>query len=155
MPLVWRLTPTAFARKLDGDGNRRHGARWNSPGRGVVYTSVNLSLCVLETLAHLPPDLRSSLPPLAAVILELPERATETISREEMERHRAELPQWCRTKGDLWLSAAQALSLSAPSVIVPQERNVILNPAHPDMALVSILSIEELHFDGRLIRRPV
>jgi RES domain-containing protein len=86
MPLVWRLTAPAFARKLDGEGNRRHGARWNSPGRGVVYTSVNLSLCVLEVLAHLPAGLRSRIPPMAAAALDMPDVETETISREEMSR---------------------------------------------------------------------
>ena len=51
---VWRLSRPEFARRLDGGGNRETGARWNSPGRGVVYTSRSLALCVLETLVHLP-----------------------------------------------------------------------------------------------------
>ena len=53
MATAWRLSPPAFARALDGEGNRVFGARWNSPGHGVVYASENLSLCVLEPL--LPP----------------------------------------------------------------------------------------------------
>jgi RES domain-containing protein len=155
MPLVWRLTAPAFARKLDGEGNRRHGARWNSPGRGVVYTSVNLSLCVLEVLAHLPAELRSRIPPMAAVALDMPDVETETISREEMSRHESDRAQWCRAKGDAWLRTGRTLALSAPSVIVPQERNIMLNPLHADMALIAIVSMEEFRFDGRLVRESV
>jgi len=51
---VWRLSRPEFARRLDGGGNRETGARWNSPGAGVVYTSRSLALCVLETIVHLP-----------------------------------------------------------------------------------------------------
>ena len=67
MALVWRLVDPRFASDLDGSGNRIHGARWNSPGRGVLYTSENLSLCVLETLVHLPGALRTRLPPRVAL----------------------------------------------------------------------------------------
>jgi RES domain-containing protein len=149
MPIVWRLTTPAFARKLDGEGNRRHGARWNSPGRGVVYTSEHLSLCVLEALAHLPPELRASLPPMSAVALDVPKGATLSISREEM-RGAAHVAIWCRTRGDAWLEEGRFLALSAPSIIVPQERNVMFNPRHPRMERVKVVSVEEFQFDARL-----
>ncbi len=54
MALVWRLVPPQFATALNGKGNVERGARWNSPGRGVVYASYNLSLCVLETFVQMP-----------------------------------------------------------------------------------------------------
>jgi len=56
MGTIWRLTSPAFARILNGEGNRIFGARWNSPGRGVVYTCAHLSLCVLETYVNMPLD---------------------------------------------------------------------------------------------------
>jgi RES domain-containing protein len=153
MPLVWRLTSPAFARKLDGEGNRRHGARWNSPGRGVVYASVNLSLGVLETLVHLPPELRTVLPPMSAVGINLPDQPMEIVAREEMDSHANDLSRWCRARGDAWLIGRRTLMLSAPSIIVPQEQNIMLNPIHPDMALVSFVSVEGFKFDERLIRK--
>lgn len=149
MPTVWRLTVPAYARKLDGEGNRRHGARWNSPGRGVVYTAEHLSLCVLEALAHLPPELRGSLPPMSAVSLDIPKVAILAVSREEMPGA-DDLAKWCRSKGDAWLEEGRFLALSAPSIIVPQERNVMLNPRHPGMEKVKIVSVEEFRFDTRL-----
>jgi RES domain-containing protein len=48
--IVWRLAPRRHARNLDGAGNRDRGARWNSGrGHGVVYASLNVATCVLET----------------------------------------------------------------------------------------------------------
>lgn len=39
------------------------GARWNSGrGRGVVYASLNVATCVLETFVHFGPRLRAKLP---------------------------------------------------------------------------------------------
>ena len=76
MTLVWRLTKPEFAAELNGESNTITGARWNSPGRGVVYASFNLSLCVLESFAHLPPLLRIDLPEMAAVRIEVPDDAS-------------------------------------------------------------------------------
>jgi len=75
--IVWRLAPRAHARQLDGVGNRDAGARWNSGrGRGVVYTSLNVATCVLETYVHLGPALRARLPDnLMLVEIHVPEDA--------------------------------------------------------------------------------
>jgi RES domain-containing protein len=61
--IVWRLAPRRHATNLDGAGNPDTGARWNSGrGRGVVYTSLNVATCVLETFVHFGPTLRARLP---------------------------------------------------------------------------------------------
>ena len=72
MAYCWRLADPRFADDLEGSGNRIHGARWNSPGRGVLYASENLSLCVLENLVHLPPVMRGRLPSRVALRLQIP-----------------------------------------------------------------------------------
>jgi len=48
---VWRLCRAAHSR-LDGEGARLAGARWNRRGTAVVYTSATLSLAALELLVH-------------------------------------------------------------------------------------------------------
>ncbi len=114
MALAWRLVDPRYANDLEGSGNRIHGARWNSPGRGVFYCSENLSLCVLENLVHLPPAMRGQLPPRVALRIEYPGHA------EKLEI--AVLPKRTRTVGDRWLDEGRALLLTAPSIIVPQEK---------------------------------
>jgi hypothetical protein len=43
--------------------------------------------------------------------------------------------------------------LTAPSVIVPEELNVMLNPLHPRMRDVSIVSMRRFRFDPRPVNR--
>jgi RES domain-containing protein len=153
MVFVWRLSRPGYATRLDGKGNVLRGARWNSPGRGVVYTSLNLSLSVLESLVQLAPPMRGKLPTMTAVRIEIPDEAPrEEIAREQIGDpgdERAAVR--CRQFGDAWLRAGQSLSLEVPSVIVPQERNVLINPAHPLMDSIQIVSTEVFHFDPRLV----
>jgi RES domain-containing protein len=153
MPVVWRLAPPTYAAVLDGEGNRVTGARWNSPGRGVVYASANLSLCVLETYAHIPPALRLSIPEFRAVRMSAPDDAgvtQVTVSELEGILTSSNPEDSFRNIGDRWLRDAAHLLLIAPSVIVPEELNVMLNPAHPRMRDVRIESTRPFRFDPRL-----
>jgi RES domain-containing protein len=58
----------------------------------------------------------------------------------------------CRAVGDEWLARASNLVLRAPSVLVPEDLNLMLNPAHPAMAEVKIESARRFRFDPRLAR---
>ncbi len=55
--------------------------------------------------------------------------------------------------GDDWLDRSDDLVLEVPSVLVPEETNLILNPAHPRMREVKIVSTRAFHFDPRLVMR--
>jgi RES domain-containing protein len=152
MATIWRLTRPQFAAELTGEGNAVAGARWNSPGRGVVYASFNLSLCVLESFAHLPSLLRINLPEMAAVRIEIPDEASRLdigLADLPSDLFGAEAETHCRELGDRWLTGQQHLVATMPSIIVPQERNVMINPAHRLMADVKIVSTERFRFDPR------
>lgn len=53
--------------------------------------------------------------------------------------------------GDAWGSAAKSPILDVPSVIVPEERNYVLNPNHPRFTEVRIGSPVVCSFDPRLL----
>jgi RES domain-containing protein len=154
MPLVWRLSPPAYAEALDGKGNRVFGARWNSPGRGVVYTCESLSLCVLETYVHFSPAQREIIPNFEAVQISIPDDAGATRIKIEMYRQilsqRDPLAAF-RKIGDDWLTGGRDLLLIAPSVIIPEDMNIMLNPVHPRMKDVVIASRRNFQFDSRLV----
>ena len=153
MALVWRLVPPQFATALNGKGNVERGARWNSPGRGVVYASYNLSLCVLETFVQMPISLRTNFPKeMSAVRIEIPDAPRRDVERAEIPRNSPDdaIARRCREIGDAWLTQKQYLILTAPSFVVPQERNVMINPAHSMMNQVRIDAIEPFRFDPRL-----
>ncbi len=153
MPTVWRLAPSAFARALDGEGASLAGGRWNSRGVPVLYTSSQLSLCVLEVLVNIPARLRDDLPAFAAVQLSVPDDAgTTEIGIAEFEAMLASPDplQACRVAGDAWIAKGRDLILAAPSVLVPEEPNFMLNPAHPRMGEVAIVATRRFRFDARL-----
>lgn len=153
MATVWRLTPSTFARTLDGEGASLAGGRWNSPGVSMLYTSSHLSLCVLEVFVHLPPGLRNNAIPFEAVCLSVPDRAgTTQIAVGELETMLARPDSLlaCRAAGDAWIATGRDLLLAAPSIIVPEELNLMLNPAHAGMSDVAILSTRPFRFDARL-----
>jgi RES domain-containing protein len=153
MPLVWRLARPEFAGHLDGEGSKLEGGRWNPIGVPALYTSQHLSLSVLEIYVHLPPQMRDALPVLTAVQISIPDKAG--VTRVPLERlaelvGSADPLRACQAIGKAWISRGRDLMLQVPSIIVPEESNLILNPAHPHMAAVAIVSSRAFHFDPRL-----
>jgi len=148
--LLWRLVRPGFAPGLDGRGAERYGGRWNSPGLPAVYCASHLSLAVLEYFVHLPPELRrrDSLPRMTAVELRLDEGSVEEVGVDDLDR--LDDLAWCRARGDDWLERGEALALAVPSVVVPQEHNVILNPRHGEFGLVRVVDVARFRFDPRL-----
>jgi RES domain-containing protein len=146
--IVHRLAKAGFA-GLDGEGARLYGGRWNSPGRPMVYSAASPSLAVLEVLVHLdlPPELMPDDYRLLAI--EIPDDAAVERLDDVPAEARA-----CAAVGDDFLARGAALALLVPSVIVPQERNVLVNVRHPDMGRVRITGDEPFRFDPRLATNP-
>lgn len=149
--ILWRLTRSAFP-KLDGEGARLHGGRWNSEGVPVVYLSSSLSLAALEYLVHI--DIEDAPTDLVALKVELP----DTASAEEIETET--LPNdWfsvadhptCVELGNSWVERGDSLLLWVPSALIRVESNVLLNPRHADAGNVRVLSSTPFAFDARLL----
>lgn len=151
MRQVYRLCRPQYAPGLDGLGARRVGGRWNSPGRGAVYCAGSVSLAALETFVHLPPSMRSTekLPGLSLVILGLPDALQGRVLEPEALPEGSDIAV-SRAIGDAWLAGGETLWLEVPSLVIPWERNVILNPDHSGMADVQVLDIQPFRYDPRL-----
>ena len=153
MPIVWRLVRAEFSERLDGEGARLFGGRWNSRGRPAVYTSAHLSLSVLEVYVHIPPALRDELPVLRAVQISIPDGAETFRIPQRRLASLLSAPDAlaeCRAAGDAWLERGEELVLQVPSILVPEESNFILDPTHPRMTEVRIMGSREFRFDPRL-----
>ena len=147
---VWRLTRRRF-RKLDGEGARRAGGRWNNPGSAVVYASSTLSLAALEYLVHV--DIEDVPGDLIAMLIEMPDDVPiqEVVPDGLPDDWRREPGHSvCVEIGERWLADAQALALRVPSAVIPEEANWLINPAHRDARRVRILSTRRFAFDPRL-----
>ncbi len=138
--ILWRLCRLAHA-NLSGEGGRLYSGRWHSAGRPIIYTATEPSLAVLEVRVNL--DVPFELLPddYVLVSIETGPADLETL---------ATLPENPRAHGDAWLQEQRTLLLAVPSVIIPQARNVLINPAHPAAAPARIVRAEPFNFDPRL-----
>lgn len=153
MPSAWRLTKTRYlATAWDGEGAKRSGGRWNSPGAAVVYVSATLSLALVETLVHVPAGV---LPAYSAVPIEFEESLVEVLRAEDLPPRWREhpAPPETRATGDRWVRSARSALLRVPSVVVPVEFNYVVNPGHPDLGRIRIGAPVPFPFDPRLPRR--
>jgi|SRR5687767_7678291 RES domain-containing protein len=148
--LVHRLARLAHA-KLDGEGARLAGGRWNSRGRAAVYASSRLSLAALELLVHTDVALVPS--DLVAFEIEIP----DTLEIEAVEL--STLPRdWrrpghpiCRSIGDTWLAEERTAVLRVPSAVVPEESNYLINSAHRAATSIRVAGRRKFAFDSRLL----
>jgi RES domain-containing protein len=150
--LIRRLARAAYP-ALDGEGARRWGGRWNRPGISVVYAAENLSLCLLEALVHADPDLLPD--DLTAFDIDVPD---DLYAQAETDAQSLNLPgDWAddidvsREVGARWADTGSVL-LIVPSVIVPIECCVLLNPRHPDAERIRVIGQTPFAFDPRLFR---
>jgi RES domain-containing protein len=56
-----------------------------------------------------------------------------------------------RQLGDHWARSSRSAILAVPSVIIPDETNYVLNPAHPDFKRIVIGKPAPFTFDPRLL----
>lgn len=151
MTRVWRIVKEKYAGEaFSGEGARRAGGRFNSPGRPVVYTSESLALAELEILVNLPTDrLLSSYVGFRA---EIPEAHVATLDRDELPEgwRTSPAPEPVRAIGDRWLRSEGSLALRVPSAVVPAEDNVLINPRHPAFGEVETEGPFDPEIDDRL-----
>jgi RES domain-containing protein len=146
--LVYRLAKDQFAQDLSGEGAKRYGGRWNSKGIPILYTSSTIALALVEMLVHLP---KKNLPnDLVLITIEIEKSATLDILNP------VDLPkEWIQetqTIGDRWVASNSNLSLQIPSVIIPEEKNILINVSHPNFnTQVKIKNSRKFSFDSRLI----
>lgn len=151
---VYRLVKERFAeRALDGSGAKTYGGRWNRKGDAVVYASDSVALAALELLVHL--HRSEVLNRYRLVTLDLPDDAVLILDDAGLPADWRDDPAPASTAaiGTAWLTGGQSLALSVPSVLIPQQRNLLLNPAHGASGAVFATAI--LHpfvFDPRLVR---
>jgi RES domain-containing protein len=153
VPTVYRLAKRRYP-IFDGSGAALEGARWNSPGRILIYTSEHYGTALLEKLVHAG---RTQLPGAHhAAAIDIPDDAPVQLFDP------ARVPGWdgedssaARTYGDEWHASLRTAVLIVPSLPgQPVERNFIINPAHPDAARITVRASFDVTWDGRLFGPP-
>jgi RES domain-containing protein len=143
---AWRVASGSYP-PLTGEGARLVGGRWNSPGRPLVYASESIALCLAECLVHVTGRLPSN---YVAFKISFPDGEAEELSLKTLKAGWERDLARTRAVGDKWLAEARSLTLIVPSVVLPESRNVLLNPLHPTAARMRVVSQQPFTFDPRL-----
>ncbi len=154
--IVWRIAtdaPHYAADDLSGAGAASRGGRWNERDVAMVYASESRALACLETLVHLDDGglplnrylVRIEIPqPLWAAA----ERATFLSLPVGWDAEPASITSI--RLGTAWARSGASAILRVPSVIVPEEENILINPAHPDTAGITATKARRWLYDPRL-----
>ena len=153
MVSAWRIVKARYAANaFDGEGARRSGGRWNSPGTSVVYASSTASLAMLEMLVHI--GASAILPGYLLIECRFDPALGLPLQRAILPANWQEYPAPAEAReiGDRWVNHGRSVALEVPSVLLPQEHNFLINPAHPKFSSVKILPPTPFRFDARLLR---
>lgn len=140
---------------MSGAGASISGGRWNDKGVSVVYTSENRALACLETIVYLnagglpfnrylveidiPDDVWNAAKVAAPSMLPVGWDA-EPAGLESIRY------------GSDWVAGGKTALLLVPSVIVPEERNALINPLHADATRIEVRKVRKWLYDPRLGR---
>lgn len=148
--IVYRIAQTKYAQDITGSGAKKYGGRWNRPGVAALYTSQQRSLCMLELLVHFNAQ---------AAFKQDYSFMTIDIGESDM----VDLSHMQYTASDLFLNNEslwritdkhfaidKKSAIKVPSVIIPQEFNIIINPEHSSFGANNLKQIEKAVVDHRL-----
>ena len=149
---AWRIADGRFE-VFSAVGASLVGGRWNSPGLGVIYASHTFAGAMLECLAH------AGIGRVPRTHMAVEIHIAGATSVEHADPHG--LPAgWdhgdlrvARTFGDAWIRECRSAVLVVPSVVARLEANVLINPRHADIKLITAGPPEPVVWDARLFGR--
>jgi RES domain-containing protein len=149
--IVYRITKKEHS-ALDGMGGLYGPGRWHKKGNLVIYTSEHASLVAWEKIVHVTSF--ENLPKnLLLVKIELPEGiVVQSVPQKVLVKGWNSFPFALETVdyGTSFLQKKEHLALKVPSVIIPDEFNILLNPLHPDIRDCIVISTIPFVFDQRV-----
>lgn len=126
--IVYRLADQRYIEDREGMGAKLFGGRWNAINEACIYTSEHVSLAFLEKFVHA--GAKEDMTNLALLEIEIPEDATILLKVDDQKLNNrwinnANYTQWI---GGQILEDYTTLAFSVPSILVPNERNYVINP---------------------------
>lgn len=148
--LCWRIARRAYA-DLSGNGGLKNGGRWHQIGNPVIYASTSIALAALEYAVH------TALRPKDTVLMTIEVPADSLITIDDvlggsLPANWPFVEEQTQHVGTDWLTSKRSITLKVPSIVIPLEKNLLLNVAHPRFSEVRICEITPFFFDPRIFR---
>jgi RES domain-containing protein len=153
---LWRIakhTSEFSATDLSGRSARANGGRWNRKGQPLVYAATTIALATLETLAHLGGNIaiRNTFLVHITVPASLWKLRVTVRACDLPVTWVAEPPSSTTIDyGTRWLKEMTSPLLLVPSVMVPEEYNVLINPRWPKVGRIAAAVTRQFIYDPRL-----
>lgn len=111
----------------------------------MLYAASSLPLACLEVLVHLMPG---QIPPAYVF------SSAKLNRRPHLADFRGDVEDEISTRryGQWWANDRSSVAILVPSVVIPSERNILLNPTHSDFGTIVWDQPEPFAFDRRLLR---
>jgi RES domain-containing protein len=144
----YRICNRLYSNDITGEGARRYGARWNPIDTAMLYASTHISLAALEILVH--GAFKKSEIEYDLLTLKIPEILEPLVFDEDI------LGSAWRQDQDLTQQVGRSLIeynnfiALVPSAVVPEEQNILINPAHKLFGRVEIIGKRASDFEQRL-----
>lgn len=117
----------------------------------MIYLAASVSLAMLECLVHF--DDEALLQHYTLLSIDISDTDIVTLNPAALPANWQQLaaPQETMDIGSEWLYSGSSVGLLVPSVVVPMENNLLINPQHTDFTayLTSAQTIPQI-FDSRL-----
>lgn len=132
----------------DSRGSALYPGRWNSADTPVIYAAETYSAAMLEKLAvgngRIPPNQHF-------ITITIP-RATsfEVVTKDHLRGWDTIDPGISREFGAKWIREKRSAILLVPSYVARIERNVLINPNHPEALNIEVSLPEPVWWDARL-----
>ena len=153
--VLWRIatdSPFYVADDLSGKGAEITGGRWNAAGIPMLYTAPSIAMACLETLVHLD---GTKLLPLNRYLVQIdvPDDVWRRATKMQVAAHVG----WDAVQagkvsidcGTVWCSGMTSALALVPSVVVPEEFCVLINPRHSDAAHLKAIKLRKWLYDPR------
>lgn len=154
--IVWRIATAAEdfrASELGGVGSAKRPGRWNQRGQAIVYAAGSRALAMLETLGYVLPG---GLPQNRYLIsIDIPDPIWA--AREVLARDRAgeAVESWdaipragaSMAYGAQWLKDGRSAVPCVPSVIVPEEFVVLINPGQVQASGIKAQVVRKVQYE--------
>lgn len=149
--IVYRLADRRYVDDKEGTGAKLFGGRWNEVNTACIYTSEHISLALLEKFVHAKGS--GSMRNIALLKMTIPDDETIlfNVDLDKLEKDWTKNISYTQWIGGQLLNDPLTLAFSVPSAIIPDEKNVIVNPRSKHFSRITFSTIINFNTDFRLL----
>lgn len=152
--VVWRISKKKYALDRIGVGAMKTGGRWNSIDVPIIYTGMSVEIAALEKLVQISNEMPDD---LVLTSITLPDDAALywEVQIKDLPPDWSDMPSFSAVQlfGNNFIIEGKYLVIAVPSAIIPEGRNLLLNPNHLQFKHAEYKIVREFKYDSRIKKR--